>query len=66
MGVHTEAAAGTFSVTDTLFTFDPSGIEPAMIWTFRAGNILSSVARTIYMVRREDAKCVNAITATKQ
>ena len=67
MGVHTEAAAGTFSVTDTKFTFDPSGVEPAMIWTFRAGNIVSGgVARTIYMVRREDAKCVNAITATKQ
>ena len=66
MGVHTEAAAGTFSVTDTKFTFDPSGVEPAMIWTFRAGNIVSGVARTIYMVRGENARCVNAITATKQ
>ncbi|MGQ0484527.1 MAG: hypothetical protein ACT4SY_04145 [Hyphomicrobiales bacterium] len=63
---HTEAAPGTFSLTDTLFTFDPSGVEPAMIWTFRAGNIVSGLARTIYMVRRENARCVNAITATKQ
>ncbi len=68
MATHTETAAGTFSITDTTFTFDPTGVEPAMIWTFRAGNIIvsSGLARTIYMVRRENARCVNAVTATKQ
>jgi hypothetical protein len=66
MAVHTETLSGTFSVTATSFTFDPSGVEPPMTWAMRPGNIVSGVARTIYMVRREDARCVNAITATKQ
>lgn len=62
MAAHTETATGTFSITATSFTFDPDGAEPAMIWTIRPANS----ARTLYMVRKEDAKCVNAVTATKQ
>lgn len=62
MAAHTETATGTFSITATSFTFDPDGVEPAMIWTIRPANS----ARTLYMVRKEDAKCINAVTATKQ
>ncbi|HEX9904945.1 MAG TPA: hypothetical protein VGA77_08280 [Propylenella sp.] len=65
MGTHTETAAGPFSFTNTTFTFTPTG-EPAMVWTIRAANIVKGVARTLYMVREEDARCVNAVTATKQ
>lgn len=65
MAAHPETAAGPFSFTNTTFTFRPVG-EPAMTWNVRAGNIVSGVARTLYLVRREDARCVNAITATKQ
>jgi hypothetical protein len=65
----TETVAGTFLFTDTTFTFDPAGAPPAMTWIMRPGNFTAgagSVARTLYMVRREDAQCLNAITATKQ
>jgi hypothetical protein len=66
MTTHTEAPpAGPYSFTDTTFTFTPGG-EPAMTWTIRPGNIVSGVARTLHMVRRENARCVNAVTATKQ
>ena len=65
MAAHAETAAGPFSFTNTAFVFRPVG-EPAMTWAMRAGNIVSGVARTLYLVRREDAGCVNAITATKQ
>lgn len=67
MAAHPETAAGPFSFTNTTFTFTPVG-EPAMTWTMRFGDIVAStgVARTLYLVRREDARCVNAITATKQ
>jgi hypothetical protein len=66
MATHTEAPpAGPFSFTDTTFTFTPGG-EPAMTWTIRPGNIVSGVARTLHMVRRENARCVNAVRATKQ
>jgi hypothetical protein len=65
MAAHAETAAGPFSFTNTAFTFRPVG-EPAMSWAMRAGNIVSGVARTLYLVRREGAGCVNAITATKQ
>ena len=66
MGVHLENATGTFSFpTATTFRFTPTG-EAANTWTIRPGNTVSGVARTLYMVRRENAKCVNAVTATKQ
>jgi len=65
MAAHAETAAGPFLFTNTTFRFTPVG-EPAMIWTMRAGNIVGGIARTLYLVRREDARCVNAITATKQ
>ena len=61
MATHTEAVSGTYSITNTAFTFTPTG-EPPMIWTMRPGNGV----RTLYMVRRENARCVNAVTATKQ
>jgi hypothetical protein len=60
---HTEAATGSFTVTDTTFTFD------GMTWTMRPGNFVSntnSVARTMYLTRRENARCISALTATKQ
>lgn len=69
MATHPDAAAGTFSITDTTFTFDPTGAEPAMVWTIRRGNITVStgLVRTLYMVRKEPGvNCVNAISATKQ
>jgi hypothetical protein len=65
VGTHTENHAGTFAVTNTSFTFTPSG-EAAMVWTMRFGDLVSGVARTLYMVRQEDPKCLNALTATKQ
>jgi hypothetical protein len=64
MATHAETATGPFSFTNTTFTLTPIG-EPAMTWTMRAGNIVGGVARTLYLVRREDARCVNAITATR-
>ena len=69
VGTHTETATGSFTVTNTTFTFDP-GDGPPMIWTMRAGdfktNSLNGVARTMYLTRRENAQCVSAVTATKQ
>lgn len=65
VATHTETGSGPFVVTATEFRITLSG-EPAMTWTMRAGNIVNGVARTLYLVRRENAQCVNAITATKQ
>ncbi len=65
MAAHAETAAGPFSFTNTTLTFRPVG-ESVMTWTMRAGNIVNGVARTLYLVRRGDARCLNAITATKQ
>jgi len=65
VGTHTETLAGTFAVTATSFTFTPTG-QAAMTWTMRAGDLVRGVAQTLYMVRVEDAECLNAITATKQ
>ena len=66
MATHTETISGTFSLTNTTFTLTPS-VGPAMTWTMRPGNIVTSgVARTLYMVRKEDANCLNTVTATKQ
>lgn len=66
MAPHTETHAGTFAFTNTTFSFDAAGATPAMTWTARFADISVGVARTIYLVRREDARCVNAITATRQ
>ena len=56
MAAHAETAAGPFSFTNTAFVFRPVG-EPAMTWAMRAGDIMTSgVARTLYLVRREDAR----------
>ena len=67
MAAHTETPAGTFSFSNTVFMFKPTG-EPVMVWTMRFADVVpaTGVARTLYMVRREDARCVNSITATKQ
>lgn len=65
IAVHPETGTGTYSFTDTTLTITPT-VGLAMTWTMRPGNIVSGVARTLYMVRRESAKCVNAVTATKQ
>jgi hypothetical protein len=67
MTTHTETPAGTFSFSNTVFMFKPTG-EPVMVWTIRFADVVpaTGVARTLYMVRREDARCVNSITATKQ
>ena len=66
---HTENISGTFAVTgnqpNSTFRLTPTG-EPAMTWTLRAGNIVSGVARTLYMTRRETARCISGVTATKQ
>ena len=41
-----------------------------MTWTMRAGNFantnLNGIARTMYLTRRENARCISALTATKQ
>ena len=64
---HTENATGSFTVTDTTFTFDPNGVDPAMTWAMRAGDFgANNVARTMYLTRRENARCISAVTATKQ
>jgi len=71
IGTHTETVSGTFTVTDTAFTFTPGGPnpDPAMTWTMRPGDFkttITSIARTMYLTRRENARCINAVTATKQ
>jgi hypothetical protein len=67
MTAHTETPAGTFSFSNITFTFDPTGAALPMTWTMRFADVVAGgVARTLYMVRREDARCVNSITATKQ
>ncbi len=39
IATHTETITGTFTVTDTTFTFDPTGAEAEpMTWTMRAGD----------------------------
>ena len=65
VGTDTQNDAGTFAVTNTSFTFTPTG-GAAEVWTMRYADLVSGVARTLYLVRREDANCLNAITATKQ
>jgi hypothetical protein len=65
VGTATQNDAGTFAVTNTSFTFTPTG-GAAMVWTMRFADVASGVARTLYLARREDANCLNAITATKQ
>ncbi len=71
---HTENVTGTFSITGTgndgIFTFTPNG-DPAMTWTMRAGdftsnNVTNGLARTMYLTRKENNKCISAVTATKQ
>jgi hypothetical protein len=57
---HTETASDSFAVTNTTFRFG------AMTWSMRPGNIVNGVARTLYMVRRENERCENAVTLTKQ
>jgi hypothetical protein len=75
IATHLEDAPGTFTIdaVNSTFTFDPTDPSdgPAMTWTYRAGdfktaNAASGVARTLYMTRRENARCVSAVTATKQ
>jgi hypothetical protein len=66
MSGHTEAVAGTFAFSNTAFAFDPTGAEPVMSFAMRFGDVVGGVARTLYLVRRENAQCVNSITATKQ
>jgi len=69
---HTETISGTFTVTDDTFTFNPAGADPAeptMTWTMRPGDFktnVNSIARTMYLTRRENAQCISAVTATKQ
>ena len=66
VGTHAEAFNGTFLFTNTTFRFTPTG-EPVMVWTMRFADVApGGVARTLYLVRKEDASCLNAITATKQ
>lgn len=72
VATHTEAISGTFTVTDDTFTFTPGGPnpDPAMTWTMRPGDFktasVAGVARTMYLTRKENARCINALTATKQ
>jgi hypothetical protein len=74
VGTHTENVTGTFTIAGTgnsgTFTFTPNG-DPAMTWTMRAGDFktndpINGFARTIYLTRRENARCISAVTATKQ
>jgi hypothetical protein len=64
VGTHTETASGAFNITSDTFTFD------GMTWTLRAGNFkgqtANTVAKTLYLTRRENAKCISAVTATKE
>jgi hypothetical protein len=73
IGIHPETISGTFAVTDTTFTFNPAGADPAeptMTWTMRPGDFktasVAGVARTMYLTRKENARCISALTATKQ
>jgi hypothetical protein len=69
---HLESPTGTFTIdaANSTFTFDPDD-GPAMTWTMRAGdfktnNPTNGVARTLYLTRRENARCISAVTATKE
>jgi hypothetical protein len=68
MSAHLETQAGTFAFTNNTFVFDPAGAAPAQIWAMRFADInaANGVARTIYLVRKENARCLNAITLTRQ
>ena len=65
VGTQTQNQQGTFALSNTSFSFTPNG-QPAETWTMRFADLAGGVARTFYLVRREDAKCLQAITATKQ
>lgn len=53
--------SGTYEFTDTTFTITIPQ-EGALQFAMTHAN----AGRTVYLVRREDARCLNAITATKQ
>ncbi len=65
METETQNFSGTFSVTNTSFTFTPTG-GSAMTWTMAPADLVKGVARTAYMVRKEDAGCLNGLSVTKQ
>jgi hypothetical protein len=64
-----QALSGTFSVAASTLTLDPA-TEPPMVMRAVYGDLLPSgankIARTIYMVRKEDNNCVQSIQATRQ
>lgn len=49
-----------FSLTETTFTF------AGMTYDMTFGDVASGVARTVYLVRKENSNCLNAISATKR
>ena len=65
--VKTESLNGTFSLTATTFSFTPTG-QSQMVWTASYGNINppNGLVRTVYMVRKDGASCLQGITLTKQ
>jgi hypothetical protein len=65
MGTGTQSLSGTFAVTNTSFTFTPTG-GAAMTWTMSPADLVKGVARTAYLVRKEDAGCLNGLSVTKQ
>ena len=52
------------------FTFDserrPGNDLDHARWRFQSSNVTNGLARTMYLTRRENAKCISAVTATKQ
>jgi hypothetical protein len=65
--VQTENLNGPFSMTATTLTFTPTG-QPAITWTASYGDIntTNSTARTLYLVRKDGASCVQGMSLTKQ
>jgi hypothetical protein len=65
VGSFVDRLRGPFLFTDNSFQLTAAR-DPTMTWIMRAGNIVSGVARTLYLVRKENENCVNALTATKE
>ncbi|HET7679191.1 MAG TPA: hypothetical protein VFK79_03540 [Xanthobacteraceae bacterium] len=60
----TNALGGSFSLTNTTFTLTVGSQN--MVFTLAYGDVVGGVARTLYLVQRESATCLNTVIATKQ
>jgi hypothetical protein len=59
MHTKTEPFGAAYSVTATTMTLG------SQVFTMTFGDVVNGIARTIYLVRKEDAKCLGAMSMTK-